>query len=85
MLKSYLKFIPNENFQVYRSLQQITNFIEKHVSVRGCKHCHYLTFQLDVAYAQKQSEAKDTGFDHPLHYSSSSKSANRSCLDTVMW
>jgi hypothetical protein len=33
------------------------------VSVRGCKHCRCLTFQLGVAYAQKKSEAKDTGFD----------------------
>jgi hypothetical protein len=36
------------------------------VSARGCKNCHCLTFQPGVAYAEKQLEAKDTGFDHPL-------------------
>jgi hypothetical protein len=59
--------------------------MEKHVSARGCKHCLCLTFQPGVAYAEKQSEAKDTGFDLALHCSSSSKSANGSNLDTVMW
>jgi hypothetical protein len=55
------------------------------VSARGCKHGLCLTFQPGVAYAEKQSEAKDTGFDLALHCSSSSKSANGSNLDTVMW
>jgi hypothetical protein len=54
------------------------------MSARGCKHCLCLTFQSGVAYADKQSEAKNTGFDRPLHCSSSSKSANGSSLDTVM-
>ena len=35
------------------------------MSARGCKHCHCLTFQPSVAYATKQSEGKDTCFDHP--------------------
>jgi hypothetical protein len=74
-----------KKFQVYRSLQRIINFMEKHVSVRGFKHFHCLTFQPGVVYAEKQSKAKDTGFDPPLHYSSSSKSANGSSLDTMMW
>jgi hypothetical protein len=39
----------------------MTNFNEKHVSARGCKHC--LTFQPGVAYAEKQSKAKDLDFD----------------------
>jgi hypothetical protein len=43
-------------------LQRIPNFIERHVSVRGCKHCLCLTFQPDVAYAEKQPEAKNTVF-----------------------
>jgi hypothetical protein len=55
------------------------------VSVRGCKNYHTLTFQPDVACEKKQSEAKDTGFDHPLHYSCSSKGANGSSLDTERW
>jgi hypothetical protein len=38
-------------FQIYRMLQRITNFIEKHVSARSCKHYQSLTFQLGVAYA----------------------------------
>jgi hypothetical protein len=85
MLESYMELISNENFQVYQILQWITNFIEKHVSVRGSTYCHCLTFQSGVAYAEKQSEAKDIGFDHPLHFASSSKSANESSIDTVMW
>jgi hypothetical protein len=55
------------------------------VSAIGCKHCHYITFQLGVAYAEKQSEAKDTGFDHPLHCSSSSTGPNRINLDIMVW
>jgi hypothetical protein len=66
-------------------LQWITNFIEKHVSARGCKHCHFLIFQPGVAYTEKQDEAKEISFDNPLHRSSSSKSANGSGLDIVMW
>jgi hypothetical protein len=49
------------------------------------KHCHYLTFQPYVAYAEKQSEVKNIGFNRPLHHSSSSKSVNGSSLDTVVW
>ena len=71
--------------KIYRILQRIPNFIEKHVSARGYKHCLGLTFQPGVAYVDKQSEAKNTGFDRPLHCSGSSKSANGSSLDTVMW
>jgi hypothetical protein len=48
------------------------------VSERGCKHCLCLTCQPGVAYVDKQSEAKNTGFDSPLHCSSSSKTANGS-------
>jgi tRNA(Glu) U13 pseudouridine synthase TruD len=81
----YLKLISNEHFQVYRSLQRIINLMEKHVSVRGCKHYHCLTFQLVVAYTEKQLEAKDTGFNHPLRCSSSSKNANGSSIDIMMW
>jgi hypothetical protein len=62
-----------------------TNFNEKHVSARGCRHCHCLTFQPGVAYIEKKLEAKDTNFDHPLPCSSSSKSANGSILVIVMW
>jgi hypothetical protein len=51
MLETYLKVISNKIFQVYQILRRITNFIEKHVSVRGCKHCRCLTFQQGVAYA----------------------------------
>jgi hypothetical protein len=51
-------------------LQWIPNFIEKHVIPN---------------YAEKQSEAKNIGFDLPLHCSSSSKRANGNSLDTVMW
>ena len=54
------------------------------MSARGCKHCHCLTFQPSVYYVEKQSWAKDIGFDHPLHCSSSSTSVNRNGLDTVM-
>jgi hypothetical protein len=35
----------------------------------------FSNFQPGVVYAEKQSEAKDTGFDHPLPCSSSSKGA----------
>jgi hypothetical protein len=58
---------------------------ESSESARGCKHCHCLTFQLGLAYAEKQLEVNDNSFDHPLHCSSSSKSANGSNLDTMMW
>jgi hypothetical protein len=85
MLETFLKLIPIEIFKIYRILQRIINFIEKHVSARGCKHCLCLTFQPGVAYEGKQSEAKDVGFDHPLHYSSSFNRGNGSSLDTVMW
>ena len=57
MLETYLKYIPFEIFKIYQILQRIPNFIEKHVSARGCKHCLCLTFQPGVAYADKQSEA----------------------------
>jgi hypothetical protein len=67
----------HENFQIYRILQRITNFIQKHVSVRGCKHCQCLTFKLGVAYTELQSKAKDISFDHPLQYLSSSKRASK--------
>jgi hypothetical protein len=66
MLETYLKLISVEIFKIYRILQRITSFTEKHVNERGCKHCHCLTFQPGVAYAEKQSETKNTGFDHPL-------------------
>jgi hypothetical protein len=46
--------------QIYRILQRIIHFIKKHVSARGCKHCQGLSFQSGVAYAEMQSEAKDT-------------------------
>jgi hypothetical protein len=49
------------------------------------KRCHCLTFETDVAYAKMQLEAKDTGFNHPLPYSSSLKSANGNNLDTDRW
>jgi hypothetical protein len=62
-----------------------SNFIEKNVSARGCKHYLCITSQLGVAFEEKQLEGKNTGFDLPLNYSSSSKSANGSSLDTVMW
>jgi hypothetical protein len=55
------------------------------VNARGCKHCHYLTFELGIVNEEKKSEAKDTGFNHPLHCSSSSKNTNGSNLDIVMW
>jgi hypothetical protein len=38
-----------------------------------------------VAYAEKQSVAKNTGFDHLLPCSSSSKGENGSSLDTERW
>jgi hypothetical protein len=41
-----------------------------------------LTFQLGVAYAEKKSEAKNTGFDDPLPRSSSYKATNGSSLNT---
>jgi hypothetical protein len=66
-------------------LQRITSFREKHVSVRGCKHCYFLTFQPGVAYAEKKSEAKDTSFDHLLPSSSSSEGANGSSLNIETW
>jgi hypothetical protein len=84
MLETYLKMILDEILKTCRILQRITDFIEEHVSVRGCKNCH-LTFQPGVTYAQKQSKAKDTGFDHPLPFSSSSKGANGSSIDTERW
>jgi hypothetical protein len=77
--------IPDEMLKIYRILQWITSFNEKHVSARGCKHFHCLTFQPGVAYAERQLEAKNTSFDHPLPYSSSSKGANGSSLDTERW
>jgi hypothetical protein len=55
------------------------------VSARDCKHCYCLTFEPGVVYAEKQSEAKYIGFDHPLPCSRSSKSANGSSLDTERW
>jgi hypothetical protein len=58
------------------NFQDLSNFNEKHVSARDCKHCHCLTFQLGVVYAGKQLETKNFGFDHPLSCSSSSKGAN---------
>jgi hypothetical protein len=85
MLETYMKLIPVEIFMIYWILQWITNFNQKHVSARGCKHCCCLTFQLGVAYAEKQSEVTDTGFDHPVPYSSSSKGENGSGLDTERW
>jgi hypothetical protein len=85
MLETFLKLIPIEIFKIYQVLQRIINFIEKHVSVRGCKHYHCLTFQPGVAYVGKQLEAKDISFDHPLHCSSSSKSENGRSLNTMMW
>jgi hypothetical protein len=85
MLETYLKLISVEIFMISRILQQITNFTKKHVSARGCKHCHCLSFQPGVAYAVKQSKAKNTGFDHPLPCSISSKGANGSSLDTERW
>jgi hypothetical protein len=85
MLETFLKLISIEIFQIYWILQWVTNFNEKHVSMRGCKHCYCLTFQPGIAYATRQSEAKGTSFDLPLHRSSSSKHANVSSLDTVMW
>jgi hypothetical protein len=60
MLETNLKLITLEIFKIYRILQQITSFTEEHESARSCKHCHYLTFQLAVAYAKIQSEVKDT-------------------------
>jgi hypothetical protein len=65
--------------------QILSPFNEKHVSARGCKHCHCLTFQWGVAYAEKQSKAKEISFDHPLPCSSSSKGANGSSLNIEMW
>lgn len=52
---------------------------------RGCKHWYCLTFKPDVAYAAKQSKAKDIDFNHPLPSSSSSKNTNGSGFDTEMW
>jgi hypothetical protein len=52
------------------------------VSARGCKHCLYLTFKPGVAYAEKQSETKNTGFDYLIPCSSSSKGENGSSLNT---
>jgi hypothetical protein len=85
MLETYLKLISVEIFQIYRILQQITSFTKNHVGARGCKHCHCLTFQPGVAYTEKQSDTKNTSFDHPLPCSSSSKGANGSSLDTERW
>jgi hypothetical protein len=85
MLETYLKLISIKNFNIYWILQQITNLNEKHVSARGCKHCHYLTFQPGVAYAERKSEARNTGFDHPLPCLRSSKSVTGSGLDIEMW
>jgi hypothetical protein len=85
MLETYLKLISVEIFKIYRILLRITSFTEKHVSARGCKHCHCLTFQPGVAYAEKQSEAINTGFNHPLPCSSSYIGANGSSLDTKRW
>jgi hypothetical protein len=79
MLETYLKLIPIEIFKIDRIIN------EKHVSAKSCMHCHCLIFQLVVAYAEKQSKAKDIDFDLPLHCSSLSKSTNGSSLDTVMW
>jgi hypothetical protein len=84
MLETYLKMIPDEILKIYRILLQITSFSEKHVNTRGW-HCHCLTFQMGVAFAEKQSEAKGTGFDPPLPCSSSSKCANGSSIDTERW
>jgi hypothetical protein len=53
MLETYLKLISVEIFKIYRILMWITSFTEKDVSARGCKHCHCLTFQPGVAYAEK--------------------------------
>jgi hypothetical protein len=66
MIKTYLKMIPDEILKIFQILQRITNFNEKHVSARGCKHCHCLTFQPGVAYVEKQLEGKDTGLI--IHY-----------------
>jgi hypothetical protein len=85
MLETYLKLIPIDFFKNYQILQRITNFSEKHVSAKGCTYCHCITFQPGVPYVKTQLEAKDTSFYHPLPCSSSSKSANGNCLDTVMW
>ena len=52
-------------FKIYQILQQITNFNENRVSVRGYKHCLCLTFQPGVAYAEKQYEAKGPAQVHP--------------------
>jgi hypothetical protein len=82
MQKTYLKLLLDEILRIYRIMQQITSFNEKHVSARGCKHCHCLIFQPHEAYVEKQSKAKVTGFDHPLPCSSSSKGANGSSLGT---
>jgi hypothetical protein len=57
MLETYLKMITNKILKIYRILQRMTSFNEKHVSERGCKHYHCLTFQPGVVYAEKQSEA----------------------------
>jgi hypothetical protein len=73
MLETYLELISVEIFKIYWILQRIINFNEKHMSVRGCKHCHCLTFQPSVAYVEKQSKAKNIEFDHPLPCSNSSK------------
>jgi hypothetical protein len=59
MRETYLKMIPHEILKIYRILQQITSFNEKHMSARGFKNYHCLTFQPGVAYAEKQSEARD--------------------------
>jgi hypothetical protein len=85
MQETYLKLLLDEILRIYRIMQRITSFNEKHVSVRDCKHCHCLTFQLHEVCVEKQSKAKDTGFDHPLPCSSSSKGANGSSLGTEMW
>jgi hypothetical protein len=77
--------IPDEILKIYWILQWITSFKEKHVSVKGYEHCHCLTFRPSVAYAEKQSKAKVTGFNHPLPCSRSSKSANGSSIDIERW
>jgi hypothetical protein len=84
MLETYLKLIPVQILNTYQILQWITIFNEKNVGARACKHCDCLTFQLGIAYVAKQSEAKDTGFNHPVTCSSSSKSANGSSLNIGM-
>jgi hypothetical protein len=85
LLEIYLKMIPDEILKIYWILQWITSFKEKHVSVKGYEHCHCLTFRPSVAYAEKQSKAKVTGFNHPLPCSRSSKSANGSSIDIERW